>query len=287
MTHQLAGRTTPITGAIDQGVHNYVVHMRPLAGAWLDPTGRIAAALRSVPDDAVEIADEARTDRRHSSAGTVALGRQREGGAIRHDLAALSPGRHLAAAGSRSAVRRARRGGRLLPASARRRLARRCSWAACVASAMRSMCIASATSTRMTRLSWRASDARAHVVPATDAGDCRQRRAFLSEPGARPDRVRRPRRSWIRCWCSTTCARSFPRDPFLTKTIGLSAFCEGPTRIGESDYNRDRLGLFVPLDEGWLRQSRRVVDGAAWDAAARCVSSTAGCSSNWSAARSC
>ena len=47
MTQQLAGRTTPITGAIDQGVHNYVVHMRPLAGAWLDPTGRIAAALRT------------------------------------------------------------------------------------------------------------------------------------------------------------------------------------------------------------------------------------------------
>ena len=46
----------------------------------------------------------------------------------------------------------------------------------------------------------------------------------------------------------------FPRDPFLTKTIGLSVFCEGPTRIGESDYNRDRLGLFVQLDEGWLRQ---------------------------------
>jgi hypothetical protein len=46
----------------------------------------------------------------------------------------------------------------------------------------------------------------------------------------------------------------FPRDPFLTKTIGLSVFCEGPTRIGESGYNRHRLGLFVQLDERWLRE---------------------------------
>jgi hypothetical protein len=46
----------------------------------------------------------------------------------------------------------------------------------------------------------------------------------------------------------------FPRDPFLAKTIGLSVFCEGPTRIGESDYNRDRLRLFAPLDERLLRR---------------------------------
>ena len=58
----------------------------------------------------------------------------------------------------------------------------------------------------------------------------------------------------------------FPRDPFLTKTIGLSAFCEGPARIGESDYNRARLGFFVsPVEEGWLRNpvvSSMVLRGA-------------------------
>ena len=41
----------------------------------------------------------------------------------------------------------------------------------------------------------------------------------------------------------------FPRDPFLTKTIGLSVCCEGPTRIADSDYNRERLALFVPHEE--------------------------------------
>jgi hypothetical protein len=39
MTHQLAGRTGPISGPIDQAIHNYVVHMRPLGGAWLSRTG--------------------------------------------------------------------------------------------------------------------------------------------------------------------------------------------------------------------------------------------------------
>ena len=44
MVHQLAGRTTPITGAIDQGVHNYVVHMHPLRGAWLNTTDTLPLA---------------------------------------------------------------------------------------------------------------------------------------------------------------------------------------------------------------------------------------------------
>jgi hypothetical protein len=46
----------------------------------------------------------------------------------------------------------------------------------------------------------------------------------------------------------------FLRDPFVSKTIGLSAFCEGPVRIGESDYNRYRLSLFVPPDERYLQR---------------------------------
>jgi hypothetical protein len=45
----------------------------------------------------------------------------------------------------------------------------------------------------------------------------------------------------------------FPRDPFLRTTIGLSVFCEGPTRIGESDYNRARLAYFVMPDERRLQ----------------------------------
>ena len=45
----------------------------------------------------------------------------------------------------------------------------------------------------------------------------------------------------------------FPRDPFLRTTIGLSVFCEGPTRMGKSDYNRARLAYFVTPDERRLQ----------------------------------
>jgi hypothetical protein len=46
----------------------------------------------------------------------------------------------------------------------------------------------------------------------------------------------------------------FPRDPFMASTIGLSVFCEGPTRIADSDYNRDRLAFFMPAEENRLQE---------------------------------
>ncbi len=58
MTHELSGRTTPISGLIDQGVHNYVVHMHTQRGAWLDPAGSIAVAMHTMPDEAVRIAEQ-------------------------------------------------------------------------------------------------------------------------------------------------------------------------------------------------------------------------------------
>jgi hypothetical protein len=47
---------------------------------------------------------------------------------------------------------------------------------------------------------------------------------------------------------------AFQRDPFQSKTIGLSVFCEGPTRLGESRYNLDRLAMFTSPDQAMLRQ---------------------------------
>jgi hypothetical protein len=47
----------------------------------------------------------------------------------------------------------------------------------------------------------------------------------------------------------------FLRNPFQNATIGLSAFCEGPVRIGEAAYNRERLELFGEPTEHALRQS--------------------------------
>ena len=51
-----------------------------------------------------------------------------------------------------------------------------------------------------------------------------------------------------------TVRAGFQRDPFQARTIGLSVFCEGPTRIGESEYNLQRLAMFTALDEARLQQ---------------------------------
>jgi hypothetical protein len=55
MVHQLAGRFTPITGATDLAIHNYVVHMRPLAGTVLPRAGQavVAPQTSAVGPDAV------------------------------------------------------------------------------------------------------------------------------------------------------------------------------------------------------------------------------------------
>ncbi len=44
MVHQIAGRFIPIAGVIDQAIHNYVVHMRPLLGALLPRAGQAVVA---------------------------------------------------------------------------------------------------------------------------------------------------------------------------------------------------------------------------------------------------
>jgi hypothetical protein len=46
----------------------------------------------------------------------------------------------------------------------------------------------------------------------------------------------------------------FPRDPFATATIGLSVFCESYERIVDSDYNRTRLGFYMPDGDSGLPQ---------------------------------
>ena len=57
MTHELSSRTVPIGGNIDQGIHNYVVRMRPLRNAWVDTTDLVVAALRSTPGASIRITD--------------------------------------------------------------------------------------------------------------------------------------------------------------------------------------------------------------------------------------
>jgi hypothetical protein len=252
MTHQLGGRTTPITGAIDRGVHNYVVHMRPLAGAWLDPTGRIVTALHTAPDDAVEIVEQVALiggstvpvlSRWDASAKVTQLVRTAPRFRLDEHVRPLVPQR---VAATRDAVvafyQRQRDAGwlELFLGSLR-----------CVSDAVDVHCLGDFDPGELEILTrFRCT---AHVVPASEPAIAEnvahlyisQALEQIASGGVtQPDQV----------LVLDSVRAVFPRDPFLTKTIGLSVFCEGPTRIGESDYNRDRLGLFMPLDERWLRQ---------------------------------
>jgi hypothetical protein len=252
MTHQFAGRTTPVTGAADQGAHNYVVHMHPLGGAWLDPTDRIAVALHAVPDDAVTIAEHGvliggrivPVLSRCDASAKVAQHAATSPRLRLDDLAAPSASEQPAA--SRDAVvafyQRQRDAGwlELFLGSLR-----------CVSDAVDVHCVGDFNQDEMAILArFRCT---AHGVPAIDPAIADNIAHFYlnhvldriaSGGEAQPEQV----------LILDSVRAVFPRDPFLTKTIGLSTFCEGPTRIGESDYNRDRLNLFVTLDEGWLRQ---------------------------------
>jgi hypothetical protein len=253
MTHQFAGRTTPITGVADQGVHNYVVHMHPLGGAWLDPTDRIAIALHAVPDDAVEIAEQG-----------VLIGGRMVPVLSRCDAsvkvtqhAATSPWFRLDDRAAPSASEQASASRDAVVAFYQRQ--RDAGWLElflgslrCVSDAVDVHCVGDFDQDEMALLTrFRCT---AHGVPAIEPEIAENIAHFYlnhvldriaSDGVAQPDQV----------LVLDSVRAVFPRDPFLTKTIGLSTFCEGPTRIGESEYNRDRLGLFVPLDENWLRQS--------------------------------
>jgi hypothetical protein len=46
----------------------------------------------------------------------------------------------------------------------------------------------------------------------------------------------------------------FQRNPFIGKTIGLSVFCEGSTRIGESEFNLHRVAHLGETDEALRRR---------------------------------
>ena len=278
ITQQLAGRTTPITGAIDQGVHNYVVHMRPLAGAWLDPTDRIAAALRRVPDDAVEIADECvLIDRLAvpvlSCWDASAKVTQYVTTSPRFRLDDPLPPVRDAPSGARDAV------------IAFYQRQRDTGWLDLFLGSLR--CVSDAVDAlrrgfRSGRTGYPgALQCTAHSMPyQPDRGE---RRAFLSEPGARSDRVGRSAQL-IRCWCWTVCVPSSSRS-VPTRPSGCRHSARAHT-IGESD----ATAIGWPCSCRWTKAGCGTPSCRRWRCGGRfpsCGSSIAGCSSNWSTAPIC
>ena len=124
MTSELTSRPVAIEGGIDQGVHNYIVHMRPLGNAWLDTSDSIAATMHYVPVEAVTISPR-RVDRRQARPGPASM-------AEAYRACWLCPVRYTVSSvasctgawtGTCGRGSRRRNGGRLLSSRARCRLA--------------------------------------------------------------------------------------------------------------------------------------------------------------------
>jgi hypothetical protein len=194
MTHQFAGRTVPITGAMDQAIHNFVTHMHPLRGAWLQGASQPAVA----PEPASSATD----------AVVAFYVRQRDADWLHLFLGSLR----------------------------------------CSSPSVAVHCIGDFDQDDLAILA--RYNCAAYVVPATELAVAEniahlylsQLLDQMSAATGQPDQI----------LLIDNMRAMFPRDPFLGKTIGLSAFCEGPARIAESGYNRARLELFTTPDEQLL-----------------------------------
>ena len=245
MTHQLAGRTTPITGVIDQGIHNYVVHMRPLRGAWLDSEDRLAIVLDASAEDAVEVAEQgvlvdARAVPLLSHWDANAKVAAHVSTSQRFRLDEPTPGPESTATDS------------VVAFYLRQRDA---GWLDLFLGSLRSVntsvavhCIGDFNQDDLAILARH--KCTAYVVAAPEPEIAENVAHYYISPildrissngQVLPDQV----------LVIDNMRDIFTRDPFLTKTIGLSVFCEGPTRIGDSEYNRSRLGFFASSGEGW------------------------------------
>ncbi|MGC1412949.1 MAG: hypothetical protein WA864_28885 [Acetobacteraceae bacterium] len=196
MVHQLAGRTTPITGAIDRGVHNYLVHMRPLRGAWLN-TADTLSSTHEPPASATDAVVAFYLHERDADWLDVFLGSLH---CVNDSVAVYCVGDFNQ--DDQAILARHRCTGYVVPTMASE-----------------------------------IADNVAHFYLSQILD------RIASDAAVRLDQV----------LVIDNMRAIFQRDPFLNKTIGLSVFCEGPARIGESDYNRARLGFFVAaVEDGWL-----------------------------------
>jgi len=242
MTSELTSRPVAIEGGIDQGVHNYIVHMRPPAGAWLDTDDSLAATLHYVPVDAVTM----------SSHGALIDGRLVP---VLHQWQ-----KHAALAGYvRSHARF-----RLSPPPARAAVVafydreRDAGWLDVFLTSLRSTgfngalhCVGTFDSAETALLERHGG--LAYQVGPLDASVQIENVAHLliSQVLDRiADKV--PGQVLV----LDTLRAGFLRNPFENSTVGLSAFCEGPPRIGDSDDSLHRLALF---DEGAERFRQRPI----------------------------
>lgn len=251
MTSELTNRPIALEEGIDQGVHNYVVHVRPPSGGWPDTADSIVATMRYVSADSLEVSD----------LGVLVEGRLvpvvhrwREQQALTSyvkssDRFRLAPGVFGQAAATQanaviSYYQRERDAGwlDLFHGSLR-----------CTGYAGALHCVGNFDAAESALLARHGCVA--HAISDTDPSLKAENVAhlFISQV---LDRIAETDAAMIeQVLVVESVQAGFLRDPFQNATIGLSAFCEGPVRIGEANYNRERLALFGEPTEHALRQS--------------------------------
>ena len=250
MTAELSARTGPITHTFDQAMHNYVVHMRPLRGAWLDPADTIATAIDAAPDETIAVSGE----------GLLVDGRlppalcRYDGNAKVREYVMTSPQFQLDDLPSPAAAAVPPESCAVLAFYHRERDANLLKLflgsLRCVTDAVAVHCIGDFNAQELAILSQHGCTA--HAVPAVESEIAENVAHFYlsqlldrlaAEGSVQPEQV----------LVLDSVGAAFARDPFLSRTIGLSVFCEGPTRIADSAYNRDRLAFFVPPEASNLQ----------------------------------
>lgn len=253
MTTRISSCDTVIAGAVDRGIHNYLVRMCPLADAWVDTGDQLAVAIDGVADNVIEVTgQDILVDGRLVPIVTawqdnMAI-RAHIAGSPRLQLSADMHGPFPAAALRPPSVSR--------PGPARNAIVaffqkgRDDGWLRlfvnslrCVAPEIGVHCIGDFSQQEQDWLS----DAgyTIHLVPAVALELCdnvahvhlnETLEKLAADPAGPPDQV----------LVLDSMRAIFPRDPFASATIGLSVFCETHERIADNEYNRVRLGFYVP-----------------------------------------
>jgi hypothetical protein len=244
----------------DQAVHNHIVHLHALRGAWLEASDRTVSTMEHTPEESVAIgADEVLIDGKQVPMLHQWQKHPRLAAHVRSSprfrLAALppapsgrtQPGSPLFNAPGQDTLicfyHRERDAGWLEPFVASLRLVGFAGPIHCIgafderesATLLQYRCIAQ--SLFETDFSIGA-DNLAHFCFCQMLNE-------LAMTGDRHDRQ-------IMLFESVHAV--FQRDPFIGKTVGLSVFCEGSTRIGESEFNLHRVAHLGETNEALRRR---------------------------------
>jgi hypothetical protein len=262
MTHELSSRTVPITGGIDQGVHNYVVRMHPLLNAWFDPIDQIVATMHFMPQESIQCTERGvlidgrlvpvlhQWDRNESTIEYINAAPQFQS----DGLTSARPRPEPRALPTQAPVTQSPVSNDAIIAYYQRE--RDADWLPLFLESLRCIdfggsvhCVGVFQQHDLDLLS--RYGAIAHEVTASESVAADNVAHFCMVQVL--DQMAAEHPATLDQVMTIDSTRAvFLRDPFLSKTIGLSAFCEGAMRIGESEYNMHRLQFFVSPDEGWL-----------------------------------